>query len=191
MPRRAVKATNCTMKATDCLRRRLHSSAAGNDGIKLPSQGKRLHKEGKLLPCSRHPPPSPTVRRQFVAQRRPFYAQRLSRALRIQDALFKSSRSTMFSNTGQFPHQTAQTTRLNMCTEHVDRTHQKSPRLIAQARTWLMPTMGRTIQFFFPQSPLTAGYILISSTPPRRRFSRLPRWRICARPENDASLPTN
>jgi hypothetical protein len=46
-----------------------------NEGIKLPSQGNRLHKQGKFMPSFRYPPQNPAERRQRIAQRRQLYAQ--------------------------------------------------------------------------------------------------------------------
>jgi hypothetical protein len=47
----------------------------GHDGIKLPSQGNRLHKQGYFMPFSTYPPRKPFKRRQKIAQRGQLYAQ--------------------------------------------------------------------------------------------------------------------
>jgi hypothetical protein len=45
------------------------------EGIKLPSQGNRLHKKGNFLPSLMYLPRNPAERRQRIAQRRQLYAQ--------------------------------------------------------------------------------------------------------------------
>ena len=54
-----MTAMNCLRKAIHCLLFMPKPGGKRNEGIKLPSQGKRLHKQGNFMPSSGYPPRQP------------------------------------------------------------------------------------------------------------------------------------